>query len=272
MNIRNTIILYIIVLTVIVGLLFFLRNYEPDIPRDYEAIVNEGVLRVVTDYNSFDYYLSDDTVAGLQYEICKAISELSKLEVEIFPETSLNEGFDGLNKRKYDVLAANISVTSELRKQYSFTEPFAISKYVLIQRQPVSSNDSTYLIRNQLDLAGKTVYIPAKSPASLRINNLGYEIGDTIYIFEDPLYSSEQLIIMVAHGDIDYAVCDYQSALSGKKRFPSSIDISTDISFTFFRSWAVRKESKVLLDSLNAWLNVIRSKEILGKQVIHLSR
>ena len=55
---------------------------------------------------------------------------------------------------------------------------------------------------------------------------------------------------MVAHGDIDYAVCDESIARAAADSIPQ-IDINTAISFTQFYSWAVRKQSPALLDSLN---------------------
>lgn len=99
------------------------------------------------------------------------------------------------------------------------------------------------------------------SPSILRIHNLGNEIGDTIYIKEIDKYGSEQLIALVAHGDIDYAVCDESIARIVSDSFPQ-IDINTDISFTQFYSWGVSKQSPVLLDSLNSWLqSFCNSKE-----------
>ena len=95
------------------------------------------------------------------------------------------------------------------------------------------------------------------SPSILRIRNLGNEIGDTIYIKEVEKYGSEQLIALVAHGDIDYAVCDQQIARMTQKNLPE-VDILTDVSFTQLQSWAVRKDSPVLLDSLNSWLQQIK--------------
>ena len=112
-------------------------------------------------------------------------------------------------------------------------------------------------IRSQVDLAEKTLYIPKDSPALLRLQNLGHEIGDTNYVLEDELYSTEQLMIMVAKGDIDYAVCEQQIDLMTQKKLPE-VDILTDVSFTQLQSWAVRKDSPVLLDSLNSWLQQIK--------------
>jgi membrane-bound lytic murein transglycosylase F len=120
------------------------------------------------------------------------------------------------------------------------------------------ANNGQAPIRNQLDLAQKTLYIPKDSPALLRLQNLGHEIGDTIYVVEDELYSTEQLMIMVAKGDIDYAVCDQQIARMTQKNLPE-VDILTDVSFTQLQSWAVRKDSPVLLDSLNSWLQQIKN-------------
>lgn len=95
------------------------------------------------------------------------------------------------------------------------------------------------------------------SPSILRIRNLGNEIGDTIYVNEIDKYGSEQLIALVAHGDIDYAVCDESIARTAIDSLPQ-LDINTAISFTQFYSWGVSKQSPMLLDSLNSWLSTFR--------------
>ena len=228
--------------------------------HDYDEIRSEGVLHVVTEYNQTGYFVSGDTIQGFQYELCRAISEISGLEVQIFLDMSLTESFTNLKNRKYDIIARNIPVTSGIKENYLFTDPVVLSKQVLVQRS-AKANDSIQPVRNQLDLAGKTLYIPENSPALLRIQNLRHEIGDTIYVIEESRYSSEQIIIMVASGDIDYAVCDLQIATVAAAQFPE-IDIGTDISFTQLQSWAVRKESVALLDSLNNWFKIIRDQGI----------
>jgi membrane-bound lytic murein transglycosylase MltF len=250
---KKVLILYIVILLIAMFTLY--RSVRHSI-RDYSEIHSEGILRIVTEYNQTGYFVSGDTIEGFQYELSQAISEVSGLEVQIFLEMSLAESFIGLNNQKYDIIARNIPVTSEIKENYLFTDPVVFNKQVLVQRT-TEANDSIPPVRNQLELAQKTLYIPANSPALLRIQNLQHEIGDTIYIVEENRYSSEQLIIMVAKGDIDYAVCDLQIATIAKKQFPE-IDIDTDISFTQLQSWAVRKESVILLDSLNHWFLKIR--------------
>lgn len=239
------------------------RSPEEILPRDYPEIKAEGILRMVTEYNQSGYYIAGDTIEGFQYELSQAIAQISGLEVQTHLVMSLAESFEMLANNKCDIISRNIPTTSEIKEDYLFTEPIVLNKQVLIQRTE-KANDGIKPIRNQLDLAGKTLYIPKDSPAQLRLQNLGHEIGDTIYVKEDDLYSGEQLAIMVAKKDIDYAVCDQQIARKSKELLPE-IDIETDISFTQLQSWAVRKDSPILLDSLNSWLNRIKENGLYDK-------
>ena len=63
-------------------------------PRDYPEIKEEGILRLVTEYNQSGYYVAGDTIEGFQYELSQAIAQLSGLEIQIFLEMSLAESFD----------------------------------------------------------------------------------------------------------------------------------------------------------------------------------
>ncbi|SEF40366.1 transporter substrate-binding domain-containing protein [Parabacteroides chinchillae] len=262
---KKLLILYFILLVIAVSTMIMLWQHKTHEipPRDYEQIKKEGVLRMVTEYNQSGYFISGDTIEGFQYELGKAIAELSGLEVQTHLEMSLAESFKKLSDNKCDIIARNIPITSKIKEEYLFTEPIVLNKQVLVQRT-AEANEGKQPIRNQLDLAKKTLYIPKDSPALLRLRNLEIEIGDTIYVEEDELYSSEQLAIMVAKGDIDYAVCDQQMARLSKEQLPE-IDIDTDISFTQLQSWAVRKDSPVLLDSLNSWFNQIRANGLYDK-------
>ncbi|MDD3037582.1 transporter substrate-binding domain-containing protein [Bacteroides sp.] len=235
-------------------------------PRDYDAIIKDGVLRVATEYNSISFYVDGDTVSGFNYELIQAFARDKGLKAEITPEMSFEERLKGLSEGRYDVIAYGILATSEFKDSLLLTSPIILNKQVLVQRKESEENDSLY-IRNQLDLAGRTLHIVKGSPSILRIRNLGNEIGDTIYVKEIERYGPEQLISMVAHGDIDYLVCDESIAEAVIDSLPQ-IDIHTDISFTQFYSWAVSKQSPILLDSLNAWLDKFQ-KEKEYQEIYH---
>ena len=255
---------YLIPVIIVLALLFCFRRCDnqqkqPLPPRDYADIIREGVLRVATEYNSISFYVDGDTVAGLNYELIQAFGRDKGLRVDISPYMSFEDRLRGLSEDRYDVIAYGILATSKLKDSLLLTSPIVLNKQVLVQRKATGENDSLY-IRSQLDLAQKTLHVIKGSPSILRIQNLGNEIGDTIYIKEIEKYGPEQLISLVAHGDIDYAVCDESIAQAAADSLPQ-IDINTAISFTQFYSWAVSKQSPVLLDSLNAWLDRFQKEE-----------
>lgn len=223
-------------------------------PRDYAEIAAEGIIHASTEYNSISFYVDDDTLSGFHYELIEAFARDHGLQAAISPEMSFNKRLEGLADGQYDVIAYGILATSELKDSLLLTTPIVLNKQVLVQRKLENISDSSLFIKSQLDLAGKTLHVVKGSPSILRIRNLGNEIGDTIYVEEIEKYGSEQLIALVAHGDIDYAVCDESIARTAADSIPQ-IDINTAISFTQFYSWGVSKQSPILLDSLNTWLD-----------------
>lgn len=221
--------------------------------RDYEEIIAADTLRVVTEYNSISFFVDADSVSGFHYELIRAFANSKGIEVSIIPEMSFEKRLQGLQNGAFDIIAYGIPLTSDWKDSLSLTTPITRSRQILVQRQPDEDSINTH-IQSQIDLAGKTLYVEKGSPSILRIRNLGNEIADTIYIQEVERYGQEQLISMVAHGDIDYAVTDENIASALIDSFPQ-LDINTGIGFTQFYAWGVNKQSPELLDSLNNWLS-----------------
>lgn len=273
MQYRKRLYLYLFLLVVAIAAMILLWKAMRGVPgtsvlpRDYHEIVASGELNAVTDYNSIGLYASGDTLQGFQREMLLALEKAWGIKINLFLENSLDENIEGLRTKRYDLIARNIPVNVQLKDSLAFTIPLTQNKLVLVQRKP-EYNDSIQPIRQHLDLAKKTIYVSAESPAILRLNNLSHEIGDTIFIVEDHTYETEQLVMMVASGDIDFTVCDEKMGNHLSKLLPE-IDIDTDMSFTQLESWALRKDSPVLLDSLNNWLVRFKStasfKKIIEK-------
>jgi len=228
-------------------------NAKHPSPRSYEEIIRTGVLRAVTEYNSISFHASGDTVSGLHYELFQAFAHAKGLKAEFTPEMSEEIRMKGLQNGTYDLLANNVLIDSERKDSILFTQPILLGRQILVQRKPQHENDSTY-VSSLLQLAQKTIHVVKESPSILRIGNLSDEIGDTIYIQEIEKYGQEQLVAMVANGDIDYTICDESIALTAVHDMPQ-LDIRTAISFTQFYSWGVNVANSILLDSLNAWLD-----------------
>lgn len=269
MKSKKLLYLYAFLMMIAIFLMVLLFNLNKNVQnklqqaRDYAVVMRSGELNVVTDYNSIGYYISGDSVMGFQYEMMRALEKAWGVKVNIFLENSLDENLNGLLAGKYDLVARSIPVNTELKDTFAFTQSIVLNKQILVQRKAVY-NDSIEPLRQHLDLAKRTVYVSKDSPAMLRLKNLSHEIGDTIYIQQNNTYETEQLVMMVASGDIDFTVCDEKVAKQLGTRFPE-IDIETDISFTQLESWAMRKDAPVLLDSLNAWLNHFRETKEFRK-------
>lgn len=230
---------------------------RPSSPRDFTEINKHGVLRAVIEYETLSLHAEGDSIGGLQWELLNDFARHYGWQLQVYPKMEFSERLQGLIQGTYDLIATAIPVNSTMCDSILLSHPILTNHQVLVQRKASLDQDSFY-IKSQLDLAGKTIHVVKDSPALMRIHNLAGEIGDTIYIQEVERYGSEQLIFMVAHGDINYAVCDESTASAALDSFPQ-IDIHTAIGFTQFYSWGVNKTSHVLIDSLNTWLDYYKT-------------
>jgi membrane-bound lytic murein transglycosylase F len=151
-------------------------------------------------------------------------------------------------------------------KKYAFTVHHHTSRQVLVQRKPdnwrkmMRHQIERDLIRNAIDLEGKTVYVRGGSAYLSRMRNLSDEIGGDINIIEaSPEFTTEDLIQLVADGEIDYTIADDNIAELNKAYY-SNIDVSTYVSFPQRIAWAVRKNSPQLLEALNTWISKMKEK------------
>lgn len=239
---------------------------------DLTGIRARGKLIAVTDFNAIDYFIYRGEPMGYQYDLLHELSKFLKLDLEIIVENDLEKSFSMLDQGKCDLLALNLTVTKERSVKYQFTIPTSHTRQVLVQRRPpkwwVMHPEvlEKSMLRNQLDLAGKTIYVPQNSSYASRLHNLSEEIGDSIHIIEME-DDFESLISKVSHGEIDFTICDENLAKVNQAYF-RNIDIKTAISFPQNLAWALRRNNtRQLLDTLDLWL--IRFKRTTAYGLIY---
>lgn len=226
-------------------------------------IMKSGRLKVVVDYNSTNYFIYQGIPMGFKYEMLQHLARDMRVKLEISVNNDPEETFEELIGKKYDLIAKNLTVTKDRNQFVSFTVPLEQTRQVLVQRKPENwrimmpkaLEDS--LIRNQLDLAGKQVYVQKRSVYYSRLVNLSEEIGEEIDIIQDSIYGVEQLISMVAKGEIRYTVCDENMAKVNQIYYPD-LDVETPVSFQQNIAWAVRHDSPEWLSYLNSWITNFR--------------
>lgn len=253
--------LYLLLLAIVLVIMAMIRFYilsnqeiVVEIPvRDLSQIEQEGILRIVTDYTPMNYYLEDDSIIGFDYEISKLLSQQSGLEVQVYPEVDLGKSLHGLATNQYDIVARQLPVTLDTITQYTYLEPIQHGKLVLVQ----ALSDTAPPLRSQLDLAQKTIYHASSPAIAHRLQNLSQEIGDTIYLVAEQQYGVEQLLMLVAKGEIAFVACDEAMAKQMCAIYPQ-LDAETHLGFSQFQSWVIRGDNPILLDSLNSWMDEIK--------------
>jgi membrane-bound lytic murein transglycosylase F len=200
---------------------------------------------------------------GFQYEMLQELANHMNLELEVKVSNDLDQNFQDLKEGNVDLIAMNLTVTSVRKEQVAFTIPLLQTRQVLVQRKPeqweeMNQNQlESSLLRNQLDLSGKTVYVQAGSVYAARLRSLSDEIGGGIQIREVQL-ESEQLVQRVALGEIDFAICDENVGLVNTLYFPQ-LDVGTTISFPQNVAWAVHLQSDSLRAEIDHWLDKHRN-------------
>ena len=226
--------------------------------NDLPEILKSGKIRVVTTYNSTNYFVYKGQPMGFQFELLQDFATFMGVKLEVTVNNSFEENFEALQNGEVDIIASNMAVTREREEHIIFTEPYTLSRQVLVQQAFDKKSESgnkifSNIIRNQLDLAGKSIYVQKGSAFAQRLRNLSNEIGDSINVVEIPDYEVEQLIALVAEGEIPYTVCDENLARVNKNFFPN-IDVETAISFPQKQAWAVNKDAPELLNAVNNWM------------------
>ena len=223
----------------------------------WQRIKDRGKIIAVTEYTSTDYFVYKGQPMGFQYELLQKLSEFLGIELEVVLSNDLDDSFIMVQDGEYDLMAINLTVTKERAKKVDFTTPIGQTRQILIQRKPDGwrkmrfKEYDSHMVRSQLDLAKKEVYVKSNTVFADRLKTLSNEIGDTIFVTEMENYSVEEIIALVASGDIDYTVCDEHIAKVNATYYPN-IDIKTNISFSQNIAWAVQKDS----DSLRYYLNL----------------
>ena len=240
---------------------------------DLPQILERDTLVALTAYSSTSYFIYRGQAMGFEYELLKQFSKHLGVELRMVVVREVDSILPLLNNYNGDLVASAMAVTQRRREVVDFTDPLTYSDQVLVQRKPEkwytlnAEQQESLLVKSVVDLIGKTVHVKENSTFYTRLNNLSAELGDSIHVkVIDGNYTTEELIAMVARGEIDYTVAHRPAAELSKVRF-NNIDVSTPVSFPQRMAWAVRKTSPLLLAELDAWLQ--KNKRTTGYNVLY---
>lgn len=223
-------------------------------------ILERGKLIAVTDPGSTSYFVFRGEPMGYQFDLLNLFARHLGVELEIHTATDTETALDKLSEGHYDLVAMNLAITQQRRANVDFSDPMMNSRMVLVQAKPLkwrqmrtADEIEASLIRNNLELAGRTIHIPRNRAIYDRLLHLQNEMGTTVNVVVDQDFDTEELIAQVARREINFTVSNEHIARVAAE-FYSDLDVQTPVSLMYPVAWAVNRGNETLLTALNAWL------------------
>lgn len=228
---------------------------------DFEQIKERGTLKVVTGYSPISYFVYRGQPMGYEYELLSILAEHLGVSLQLEVARSLDQMIEKLENGDVDMIAHNLTVTRSRAERVAFTLPLHTTRQVLVQKKPDNWRQMRLheidqdLIRNPIELAGKTVHVRSGSAYISRIESLSDEIGGEIDVrVADQNLTTEELITMVASGEISFTIADENIAKINQS-YLSILDVDTPVSLPQQLAWAINKKAPDLLNEVNKWIS-----------------
>lgn len=218
------------------------------------AIKSKGEIVIATEgtYRPFSFHENGaGPLTGFDVEIAQAVA--GKLGVKAtFQETQFDGIFAGLDSKRFDTIANQISINPERTAKYDFSAPYTISNGVVVTK---SDNTS---IKSFADLKGKTT---AQSLTS-NFYKMAVDAGANVQAVE----GWAQAATLVRQGRVDATVNDKLTYLDYAKTTPDSgLRIAAETTDKTQSALVFRKGSAELKAAVDKALTDLQADGTLAK-------
>ncbi|MCF3138978.1 amino acid ABC transporter substrate-binding protein [Paenarthrobacter sp. AR 02] len=218
------------------------------------GVKSKGELVIATEgtYRPFTFHAEGaGDLTGYDVEIARAVAD--KLGVKAtFQETQFDGIFAGLEAKRFDTIANQISINDERKAKYEFSTPYTVSTGVVVTK---SDNNS---INSFADLKGKTT---AQSLTS-NFYKMAVEAGANVQAVEGWAQSAT----LVQQGRVDATVNDKLTYLDYAKTTPDSgLKVAAEAPDKTESAFVFRKGSTELSKAVSKALADLQSDGTLAK-------
>ena len=153
---------------------------------DLAHIKERGKLIALSRYNAHSFFIHKGKPMGYEYDLLKLFTKEIGVDLEVKTSSTWDSLYIMLENGEGDLIAANLTVTIDKSKSVSFSKPHNTTRQMLIQRKPKNYRKlkkhqiDKKVIRNTLDLIGKTVAVRKVSPYYTRLENLNQVAPNSI--------------------------------------------------------------------------------------------
>ena len=222
--------------------------------RDWPAIRQSGLLRVITMNSPESYFILRGELMGFDYDLIKHFAKQHDLRLQIIVRESPEAMIESLLKGEGDVIAGSMTVTEKRRRQgVVFSR-----RYMNVTEKLVGHKDSKNIETLQ-DMNGITVVVNPHASYHQTLKKL-QESGINFTINTIEGVTAEQLINAVARQQFDYTVADSHMAQMEVTYRNGDIKLSIPVSEQRRIAWGLRADQEKLKAQLG---NFIR-KEYRG--------
>ena len=223
-------------------------SVQEPVERDFDAIREEGVLRMITRFNSSSYFLHRGEERGFEFEFARRFAEQNNLRLEVVIAGNNEEPIDLLNAGRGDLIAANYSITDARMQYISFSEPYNIVDQVLVLR----AGEHVPYSLGELEDAVISVRRGSSYVKTLKRLKAEYGYSFTIDILPE-MWDTEAIMFAIADGEFDMTIADanlFQAASNYISGIASGPVISGDEQI----AWGVRRNAPQLVEQMNRYI------------------
>jgi len=202
---------------------------------------HSDTLSVCLFYHAADYFVYQGSVIGFQYDILKQMEKDLNHPVDITIESDPDKMFVTALSNQYDIVCFDFDKTKYVPDYLTLSNAVAYTYPVLIMRKKEDLCDSAvHIVNTAAKYQNKLDFSSFEDEAAWKVKH-------------NPDLAIEDLMDMLVDKQIDYAVCNYNEAVT-LMPFYKQLTIGPRVGENFPRTWILNTHNKLLNDTINRWL------------------
>lgn len=203
-------------------------------------IIDQGVIKVGSIYGRTTYYNGAVSQEGFEYELAKGFADYLGVRLEVYPYYSYSELIEQLDKQRVDILAANLTMTDVRKNMYKFGPAYQNLSFELVYRKGSPKPSSLDDVKGSFMIIANDLYREPLLSIAEQYEQLNWQ--------ETNEKDIEELLQMVANGELDYTIADSNILDIARRQFPT-LDVGFSITEPMQIAWMMNQQVD---DSLRA--------------------
>jgi len=233
---------------------FFWQTGYNDAPppkvSQLEHILRTGKLHVLTRNNANCYYQYRGQPMGFEHDLVQSFADFLGVRLDIRLADQWEGMIPQIRSGEGDLIAANLTITPQRSRHVLFSDGYLTVRQHIIARRDVRA------VSRIEDLEGRTVHVRRGTSYQDRLEEIARQgVNLRIQLHDD--VPTEELIRMVAQGEIELAAADSHIAKLNRRYYPRAVPAMA-ISDEQELGWAVHPEAVDLRDRINSFFRTIK--------------